>query len=196
MAVYPPGGIANRPLLMAAHGGGGCGPKEIAGWLDLAKRHNFTIACPTFLSGMTNSMYVPMDVPYFKNCLQWVESNLKYDKANVYMTGFSGGGYPVWYLGTTRPDFFRGLFLQSGNFAGDQCYNFDVSRWIDKPIRLVWGAEDSPTVIAQNKQVAALLQSKDLKNFSVEVLAGAHHQPHHDLVVTWMESQTHISSSN
>ena len=195
MAVYPSSGIANHPLQIAAHGNGSSGPKEIEGWLDLAKQHNFTIVCPTFLSAV-QSMHVPEDMPYFKDCLHWIENNLQYDKANVYMTGFSGGGYAVWYLGTTRPDFFRGLFLQSGNFIGDQYYNFDISGWADKPIHLVWGTEDSPTVIAQNKQAADLLQSRGFKNFSTEVIPGAHHQPHHDLVVKWMEQQSQTAASN
>jgi len=195
MAVYPSSGIADRPLLVAAHGNGGSGPKEIKGWLDLARQHNFTIVCPTFLSAV-HSMHVPEDVPYFKDCLHWMENNLQYDKSNVYMTGFSGGGYAVWYLGTTRPDFFRGLFLQSGNFAGYQYYDFDISGWADKPIHLIWGTEDSPTVMAQNKQVSDLLQSKSFTNFSTEIIPGAHHQPHHDLVVSWMEQEAQISSSN
>lgn len=187
MGIYPQGGIANRPLLMMAHGNGSSGPKEIEGWLDLAKQHNFTIACPTFLSA-AQSMHIPEDVPYFKDCLHWIEDNLQYDKNNVYMTGFSGGGFAVWHLATMRPDFFKGLFLQSGNFAG-QYYDTHLSGWTDKPIHLVWGTEDSPTVIAQNKQAIDLLQSQHFTNFSIEIIPGAHHQPHHDLVVTWMEQQ-------
>src|ERR1700723_2344323 len=88
MAVYPPGGIADRPLLMMAHGNGGAGPHEIGGWLDLAKKKNFTIVCPTFLSAV-HSMHIPEDVPYFKDCLHWIEDNLQYDKDNVYMSGVS-----------------------------------------------------------------------------------------------------------
>jgi len=195
MAVYPANGIADRPLLVAAHGNGGSGPAEIKGWLDLAKQHNFTIVCPTFLSAVS-SIHVPEDVPYFKDCLHWMENNLQYDKSNVYMTGFSGGGFAVWYLGATRPDFFRGLFLQSGNFAGDQYYDFNTSGWADKPIHVIYGSEDSPTVMAQNKQVVDLLQSKGFNNFSVEVIPGAHHEPHHDLVVKWMEQEAQIPPPN
>ena len=193
MAIYPSGGIAGRPLLIAAHGNGGSGPKEITGWLALAKRHNFTIVCPTFLSSV-HWMYLPEDAPYFKDCQHWIEGNLQYDKSNVYMTGFSGG-YPVWYLATTRPDFFKGLFLQSGNFAGEY-YNPNLSGWASKPIRLVWGTEDLPSVMVQNKQAADLLQSEHFTNFSTEIIPGAHHQPHHDLVITWMEQQIAAPSSN
>ena len=195
MAIYPRYGIANRPLLIAAHGNGGAGPKEIEGWLDLAKQHHFTIVCPTFLSAV-RSMLIPDDAPYFKDCLHWIENNLQYDKSNAYMTGFSGGGYAVWYLGTTRPDFFKGLFLQSGNFAGNEYYDLNLSGWANKPIHLVWGSEDSPTVIAQNKQAVDLLQSEHFTNFSTEIIPGAHHQPHHDLVVTWMEQQMTATPSN
>jgi len=33
------------------------------------------------------------DVPYFQSCLQWIATNLKYDRRNAYLTGFSGGGF-------------------------------------------------------------------------------------------------------
>lgn len=188
MAVYPPKGIPSRPLLLAAHGNGGSGPKEITGWLAWAKQHDFTIICPTFLSAV-HSMYVPEDLPYFQECLRWVEANLQFDRSNAFMTGFSGGGYAVWYLATTRPDFFKGLFLQSGNFAGTEYFGLDTNlpKWSCKPIHLVWGSEDSPTVIAQNKQAMTLLRARHLSDFTTEVIQGAHHEPHHNLVVNWME---------
>lgn len=193
MAVYPKGGIANRPLLMMAHGNGGSGPKEIEGWLELAKKHNFTIVCPTFVSGQ-HSIHLPEDVPYFADCLTWLKANLQYNKNQAFMTGFSGGGYAVWYLGTTRPDFFQGLFLQSGNFAG-QSYEIDLAPWRDRPIHLIWGTQDSPTVMAQNKEAVALAKSEHLTQFSIEIIPGARHQPHHDLVVAWMEQLVSPSGS-
>jgi hypothetical protein len=50
MCVWPEGGLSDRPLLIAAHGNGGSGPKEIKGWLRIAKEHRFTIVCPSFHS--------------------------------------------------------------------------------------------------------------------------------------------------
>jgi pimeloyl-ACP methyl ester carboxylesterase len=194
MAVYPQGGIAGRPLLIMAHGNGGSGPQEIRDWLDLAKQHNFTIVCPTFLSAV-HSMYIPEDIPYFKDCLRWIEDNLQYDKSNVYMSGVSGGGFAVWYLGTSRPDFFRGLFLQSCNFAG-QNYELDLSRWFNKPIKLIWGSEDLPDIPVQNAQAVASLEAEHCKNYSTEVIPGGHHGEHPDMVVTWMEQQVAAQVSN
>ncbi len=185
MAVYPSSGIADRPLLMMAHGNGGSGPKEINGWVELAKQHHFTIACPTFLSS-ASSMYITEDAPYFKDCLQWIEHNLQYDKNNVYMSGVSGGGFAVWYLGTTRPDFFKGLFLQSANFAG-QYYDLDISKWSEKPIKLIWGSHDSSDIAAQNLQAIDLLKSNHCVDYSTEVISGGRHGEHPDLVIAWME---------
>ena len=194
MAVYPEGGIANRPLLMMAHGNGGSGPKEIKGWIELAKQHNFTIVCPTFLSAV-HSMHIPEDAPYFKDCLRWIEGNLQYDKSNVYMSGVSGGGFAVWYLATTRPDFFKGLFLQSANFAG-QYYDLDISGWYDKPIKLIWGSQDLPDIPVQNQQAVDLLKSENCKNYSTEVILGGHHGEHPDSVVKWMEQLASAPHAN
>jgi poly(3-hydroxybutyrate) depolymerase len=189
MAVYPAGGLAGRPLLIAAHGNGGSGPREIEGWISLASQHRFTVVCPTFLSAH-EAMYLPSDQIYFGNCLHWIENHLQYDKKNVFMTGFSGGGAPVWYLGVNRADFFKGLFLQSGNFDGDQYYTFHISDWKDKPIRLIWGSQDTSSIIEQNRQAIQALESAGLRDFSTQIVPGAHHQPHHDLVVAWMEQHS------
>ncbi len=186
MAVWPDGGIAGRPLLVASHGRGGTGPGEIKGWLGIAKEHRFTIVCPSFLSAASNSNLLSEDADYFKDCLRWIANNLQYDKANVYMTGFSGGGFPTWYLATQRPEIFRGIFLQSGNFSGDY-FDLNLSKWYNKPIKIVWGSQDLPDIPVQNKQALDMLKSADCKNVTSEVIEGAHHQPHHDLVVAWIE---------
>jgi len=184
MAVFPAKGIAGRPLLIAAHGNGGSGPEEIKGWLELAKEHKITVVCPTFLSSV-NAIYIPDDKPYFEDCLNWVQHHLLYDKSHAYMTGFSGGGYAIWYLAITRPDFFKGLFFQSCNFTGDQ-FNLDLSRWTDKPIHLVWGTNDLTDVISQNQNAVAYLQSHGCNDASFEIIQGASHESHRDLVIKWM----------
>jgi dipeptidyl aminopeptidase/acylaminoacyl peptidase len=140
MSVWPQGGVPDQPLLIAAHGNGGSGPKEINGWLRIAKEHHFTIVCPSFLSSV-NSGHLSEDDPYFKECIKWIKDNLKYSSDNVFMTGFSGGGYPTWGLATKYPDFFHGLIFQSGNFPGGY-YPPTLSRWFNKPIKLIWGSQD------------------------------------------------------
>lgn len=194
MAVWPPGGLDGRPLLMAAHGNGGAGPREIAGWLALAKKHNFTIVCPTFLSSV-NISFLPDDQEYFRQCLRWIEDNLKYDKANVYITGFSGGGAATWYLATKRPDFFRGLFLQSGNFFGVRD-EFKLTRWFDRPIEVIWGSRDLPDIIAEGQDSLNALKDADCKSVVHNVIQGAGHQEHPDLVVAWMEQNAAAAATS
>jgi poly(3-hydroxybutyrate) depolymerase len=194
MAVWPPGGMMGRPLLIAAHGNGGSGPKEIKGWMEMAQQHRFTIVCPTFLSSV-NAIHLAEDQPYFEACLHWIGDHLQYDKANVYMTGFSGGGFPTWYLATQRPDFFHGIFLQSGNFCGDY-FGLDLDKWYNKPIKIIWGSQDKPDIPIQASQAVDALKAADCKKFTTEVVQGGHHQPHHDLVISWMEQQVSATPSN
>lgn len=184
VAVWPPGGMADRPLLVAAHGHGGSGPGEIGGWLSLAREHRFTVVCPTFRA-VTLTSNLMQDAPYFDNCIRWIQANLQYDPHNVYMTGFSGGGLATWCLGTTKPDFFRGLFLQSGNFVSAD-YVPDIARWRDKPIKVIWGSNDLGRIINQSKQAVEMLKANHC-NYTTEVVLGAHHQPHRDMVVAWVE---------
>jgi poly(3-hydroxybutyrate) depolymerase len=194
MSVWPQGGVPDRPLLIAAHGNGGSGPKEIQGWLRLAKEHHFTIVCPSFLASV-NCSHLGEDEPYFQQCLTWIKTNLQYNSDEVFMAGFSGGGFPTWYLATKRPDFFHGIILQSGNFAGDY-YDLSLSRWFNKPIKLIWGSQDLPDIPIQNGNAVDMLKSEDCKNFTTEIVPGGHHQEHQDMVVAWMEQNLATPVSN
>jgi poly(3-hydroxybutyrate) depolymerase len=194
MSVWPEGGVPDRPLLIAAHGNGGAGPREIQGWLQLAKQHRFTIVCPSFLSSV-NSVHLSEDEPYFKDCLSWIKDNLKYNGDNVFMVGFSGGGFPTWCLATKHPDFFHGIAFQSGNFAGGY-YDLSLSRWFNKPIKLIWGSEDLEPILTQNKDAVAMLKSEHCRDYTTEVVPGGHHQEHPDIVVSWMEQNLAPASSN
>jgi poly(3-hydroxybutyrate) depolymerase len=194
MSVWPQGGVPDRPLLIAAHGNGGAGPKEIKGWLRIAKEHRFTIVCPSFLSSVRAGS-LPEDEPYFEACLRWIKDNLQYSSDNVFMAGFSGGGFPTWYLATKRPDFFHGIVLQSGNFAGGY-YDLNLSHWFHKPIKLIWGSQDLADIPIQNGQAVEMLKSEDCKDFTTEIVPGGHHQEHQDLVVNWMEQNLAAPASN
>jgi pimeloyl-ACP methyl ester carboxylesterase len=185
MSVWPPTGIPDRPLLIAAHGNGGAGPREIKGWLKLARTHNFTIVCPSFLSSV-NDGHLGEDEPYFNDCIKWIKDNLQYNHDNVFMVGFSGGGFPTWYLATKHPDFLHGLAFQSGNFAGGY-YNLNLDKWFNRPIKLIWGSQDLADIPVQNQNAIDTLKAADCKNYTTEIVSGGHHQEHPDLVVAWME---------
>jgi dienelactone hydrolase len=194
MSVWPDGGLADRPLLIAAHGNGGSGPREINGWLKFAKQHHFTIVCPSFLSSV-NDGHLAEDEPYFADCIKWIKDNLKYNTDEVFMTGFSGGGFPTWYLATKRPDFFHGFITESGNFAGGY-YDLDLSRWFNRPIKLIWGSQDLADISVQNQNAVDALKSIDCKTYTTEIVPGGHHQEHPDLVVAWMEQNLAPDASN
>ena len=194
MSVWPQGGVPDQPLLIVAHGNGGSGPKEIQGWLRIAKEHHFTIVCPSFLSSV-NASHLSEDEPYFKDCIQWIKDNLKYSGDNVFMTGFSGGGFPTWALATKYPDFFHGIVLQSGNFPGGY-YPPTLSRWFNKPIKLIWGSQDLADIPIQNGNAVEMLKSEDCKDYTTEIVPGGHHQEHQDLVVAWMEQNLAAPDSN
>ncbi|MCE0498307.1 MAG: hypothetical protein LV481_10220 [Methylacidiphilales bacterium] len=194
MSVWPQGGVPDRPLLIVAHGHGGTGPHEIQGWLQIAKSHRFTIVCPTFLSSV-NASFLKDDDPYFAACLSWIKDNVQYNKDWVFMTGFSGGGFPTWYLASKRPDFFHGLFFQSCNFAGNY-YGLSLDRWFNKPLKLIWGSQDLPDIPVQNGQAVEILKTAGCQDYTTEIVPGGHHQEHQDMVVSWMEQNLAEPTSN
>jgi pimeloyl-ACP methyl ester carboxylesterase len=193
MAVWPPQGLLKRPLLIAAHGNGGSGPQEIKGWLALAKHGQVTIVCPSFLSSV-HSMYVPLDRDYFRQCIHWIQKNICYDPEQVFMTGFSGGGCAVWYLATAYPTFFRGLYLQSGNFVG-QVHDLDLRPWKTKPIHVQWGSKDTPRILDQHQDLKQIIASSDLQNTSFEVVPEGTHTPCQEKVLNWILQQSLNSES-
>jgi predicted esterase len=185
MSIWPPQGLAERPLLIVAHGNGTDGSKEINHWLALAKKEKITVVCPTFVSSwdMTNILD---DRLYFRECVKWIEANLKYDQTLVFITGYSGGGCPVWYLATAYPDLFRGILLQSANFYGEHPY-LDLSKWRDKPIRLEWGGNDLPQIITQNKQALRVLSLAKCENVGYEIIEGIGHAAQREWAIKQMK---------
>lgn len=101
------------------------------------------------------------------------------------MTGFSGGGYAVWYQGTAYPDFFKGLFLQSGNFVGLE-YDLELKPWLRKPIHVLWGSKDTQNVLSQHKELQLVAKQVGLEKISYEIDPAGTHKPNREKVVAWV----------
>jgi poly(3-hydroxybutyrate) depolymerase len=98
------------------------------------------------------------------------------DRANIMITGFSGGGFPTYWVGMRHPDVFSTIVARNGNFNRwnlDGWYNKEDALGLD--IMVYYGENDPATIIAQSRNAIEYLREE---GFRVEeaVVPGKGHQ--------------------
>jgi poly(3-hydroxybutyrate) depolymerase len=84
------------------------------------------------------------------------------DRANIMITGFSGGGFPAYFVGLRRPDVFSTIVARSCNFS-----DTNLANWVptggsaDRQSIMVYYGENDPGAIRnQSSNAIKFLQSK------------------------------------
>jgi len=97
------------------------------------------------------------------------------DRANIMITGFSGGGFPTYWVGLRHPEVFSAVVAQNCNFS-----RYNVHGWYPPDARkssvmVYYGSNDPPTISSQSRAAIRYLREK---GFTVEtrVLSGLGHQ--------------------
>ena len=142
------------PLVVTLHGTHGWdGPKrQVLEWGALAERRGFLVAAPT-LQSVQGILPVPVD--WWLRDLEEDERNVlavidelcrKYpriDPEAVLLTGFSAGGYPLYYIGLRNAERFHMLIARDCNSS---IKLFERIKLTDRarslPIAIFWGKDD------------------------------------------------------
>ena len=91
------------------------------------------------------------------------------DKANVMITGFSGGAFPTYWIGLRHPEIFGTVVSRNGNFSESNLY---------------WGQNDPGAIRNQSANAVRYLRSK---GFTVETaeIPGAGHERHPEVAMAF-----------
>ncbi len=101
----------------------------------------------------------------------------KIDRKNVMITGFSGGGFPTYFVGLRHPDVFTVVAARSCNFSVnsvDGWYSTDALR---TPVFVYWGENEGGAIADQSKKAVDFLRRV---GFAVEdaIIPGSGHDRH------------------
>jgi len=127
-----------------------------------------------------NTLWSPMIV---KSVLDSVEANLRIDRAQVYLTGFSMGGYGTWLTAAAFPGVFAAIAPISG--ISDLP---DIPRLSDIPIWAFHGAKDVNVPVTESRKMFAALRTS-----GADVRLTVYPHPAHDCwTMTYRDSRLYL----
>ncbi|MBN1943349.1 MAG: hypothetical protein JW849_08660 [Phycisphaerae bacterium] len=158
------------PVIISCHG---TVPFDVSNshietWKGFGERYGFIIVCPDLVG--TDGILGDGPVSAMLECERRILSILstlshKYnlDRANVFLTGFSGGGFPTYFVGLRHTDIFRAVAPRNSNFNERNLDGWYPPEARSMPMFIVWGDSDPATIKAQAENAVNYLRRKGFR---------------------------------
>ena len=126
--------------------------KQINEWKYLAEQKGFIVAAPKLRSSqgvlpVIRSVWykdLDRDRQAVLGVLEDVQRRYNIDPQTVLITGFSGGGFPMYETALKHPDRFGMMVARACNFVTHQIERIELTDAARKlPFRMYWGKDDS-----------------------------------------------------
>ncbi|MBI5723994.1 MAG: hypothetical protein HZA50_08560 [Planctomycetes bacterium] len=147
------------PMVVILHGTYGFDPPEwqIQEWQALAEEKGLIVVAPRLKSVQgvikVNKVVRPLwledlaeDEKIILGMLDDMQANYNIDPAAILLTGFSSGGYPLYYVGLRNPDRFNMIIPQACNFDAASLETTQIPPQAKKMnMVIIWGKDDQFT---------------------------------------------------
>ncbi|MCP4375627.1 MAG: hypothetical protein GY794_05570 [bacterium] len=142
------------PIVITLHGSFGWdGPyRQTKEWKHYAEKYGFILVAPSLDSAegilpvLNWDGKLKSDETNVLAILDEVIETYNGDSKTVLLSGFSAGGYPMYYIGLRNPDRFNMLISRGGNSSLKIFDNIELSDTAKKlPIMIFWGKDDAFT---------------------------------------------------
>ena len=139
------------PLVITLHGSWGWDGRrrQAMEWKALAEKHSFIVVAPKsrssegILPTFRWQKKLEEDERNILAVLEEVVQQYNIDRSYVMLTGFSAGGYPMYWIGLRNPDKFHMLVARACNSSVKMLEKIQVTKEVRKmPIFLFWGKDD------------------------------------------------------
>ena len=170
------------PVIVSCHGTRPYDVPEhhIKEWKALGEQHGCIVLTPA-LSG-TDGLFGDGPIVGMLECerrILTLISMLGYryniDKANVMITGFSGGGFPTYWVGLRHPEVFSVIAARNCNFNTGNTDGWWPEEATKTPVKVYYGSNDPFTIALQSKNAIEYLREHGL-NVEEEIIPGAGHE--------------------
>jgi len=157
--------------------------KQINEWKRLAEDEGFIVAAPVLDSVQG---ILPLIKPLWREDLQRDErvilemlehlaDKYRIDRGRVLLTGFSSGGYPLYYAGLRNAEKFNALVADACNSHLDIFEAIELKDTAKRtPIFIFWGKDDFRTIQAEGWQAYRYLRERGCKRTKMDEIAGGH----------------------
>ena len=177
------------PVIVSCHG---TDPFDVAAyqvgeWKWLAEQYGCILICPKLTS--TDGIFGAGDIHQLlrdERLIMTILGQLHYvyniDRRNILMTGFSGGGFPVYFVGLRHPDVFSVVVARNCNFNRHAIDGWYPPSALKTPIMVYYGQNDPLAIKVQSEDAISYLKSN---GFIVEtdVLPGSGHERHPEVAM-------------
>jgi poly(3-hydroxybutyrate) depolymerase len=148
------------PLVVTLHGTHGWDPADwqIAEWRKLAEDKGLIVIAPE-LSSVQGILPVVRSLWYddlrrdeeaILACIDEACSTLSVDRSAVLLTGFSAGGYPLYYVGLRHPTRFSMLIARSCNCDADMLRSIPVTDDVRRLPVMIFCGKDEPGLLGSS----------------------------------------------
>jgi len=173
------------PVVITLHGSDlWDGPlRQAEEWGALAEKHGFIIISPK-LSGAEGILLVSLktrleqlarDDEAILASLEEVAGNYNIDRKSVMLSGFSAGGYPMWYTGLSHPEKFQLLVARACNSSIDLLEAVEITdRARQLRVFMFWGKDDLMPIQKQGWQAWRYIRERGLFNSEMKEISGGH----------------------
>jgi predicted esterase len=109
------------------------------------------------------------------------------DRRNMLMTGFSGGGFPVYFVGLRHPDVFTAVVARNCNFNRRVLEDWYPAAALKTPVMVYYGQNDPANIRGQSDAGIAYLRSAGFV-VATDVVPGAGHERHPEVAMQfWLQ---------
>lgn len=122
------------------------------------------------------------DEKYILSIISLLGYRYNIDRANIMITGFSGGGFPTYWVGLRNPDVFSAVVARSCNFNRGNLDGWYPDSAKQSSIFVYYGQNDPGTIRNQSRNAVSYLRAK---GFTVEtrILPGVGHERHPEVAM-------------
>lgn len=108
------------------------------------------------------------------------------DRANVMITGFSGGGFPMYWVGLRHPDVFSVVAARNCNFSAGNLESWWTPEALRTAIKVYYGQNDPGAIRQQSERAIQYLRQRGF-TVETEVIPGVGHERHPEIAMDFFK---------
>ncbi len=172
------------PVIISLHGTPpwDTADRQMGEWKKIAEDHGAILICPTLLS--SDGIIPAGDAGLRALLLQderlvlTILSQLQYkyniDRRNIFLTSWSGGGYPLWFIGLRHPDLFTAICSRQSTFRQGSVEGWFPPEAKAMPILIFYGTFDVVPVVVQSRDAYNFLNARGFTKVRMTTTEGGH----------------------
>ncbi len=191
-----------HPLIVTCHG---TPPYDVAEhhireWKMLGEKNRCIVVAPELIATdglIGDGPIVGMidDEKFILSLISLLGYRFNIDRANVMITGFSGGGFPTYWVGLRHPELFSTIVARSCNFSDHNLDGWYPTGHTNQNILVYMGENDPGAIRSQSLRGVEYLRSKGFQVAKREI-PGLGHERRPEIAMGFFRSNWRPSVSS